>query len=94
MISCNKGELSAHPIWHVYDADMKLVDLYMAPKKINQSIKFPINCNRKQYLLEKCYINYESFYNYVKTTENDEYKKLLNEEAVIEFLINQFSYST
>ena len=45
-----KGIL-AHPIWRVYDENMKLVDLYMAPKSFSDSIKFPDGCDRKKYLL-------------------------------------------
>jgi len=70
-----KGIL-AHPIWRVYDANMKLVELYMAPKSFSDSIKFPDGCDRKKYLLEKCDISYDSFYEFD------------NEDDVVSFLLN------
>ena len=82
-----KGIL-AHPIWKVYDGNMNLVELYMGPKKFSDTIKFPPNSDRKEYLLEKCDINFESFYKYAKEADNDKYRELTSENAIIEFLIN------
>ena len=88
LVTCDEqGSLFAHPIWRVYDANIKLVNLYMAPKSFNDTIDFPLDCDRKKYLLEKYDIKYETFYNYAKKAGNDIYKELINEDAVIKFLI-------
>ena len=41
----------------------------------------------KKNLLNNYYIIYQSFYDCAKNADNDEYRKLTNEEAVIEFLV-------
>jgi hypothetical protein len=58
----------------------------MYRKSFNDIIKFPSNCDKQKYLLDKCKIDYKSFYECAKN--NDKYKELTNEDSIIKFLIN------
>ena len=88
MVICGKqGEIFAKPIWQVYNDNMQLVDLYMASNSFSNIIKFPPNCDHIKYLLEKCDINYDSFYKFARNSDNDIYKTLTNQDAIISFLI-------
>ena len=50
-------------------------------------IVYPLNCDRKKYLLEHFMIDYESFYKIAASRGvNKEYAALNNPDAVIEFL--------
>jgi hypothetical protein len=88
LITCDKQQVFAHPIWQVYDVNMILTNIYMRPITFYDAIKFPPNCDKKNYLLQKCNIDYKSFFEYAKNSDNEKYKILTNEDAVIQFLVS------
>jgi hypothetical protein len=85
LITYDKGEVFAQPIWRVYDSNMKLQNIYMA------RIAFMnLTSNKKQenIILENLNINFESFYNYAKESNDEIYKDLTNKDTLIEFILN------
>jgi hypothetical protein len=83
LITCDKGEVFAHPIWRVYDSNMKLQNLYMA------RIPF-INLTLKQrILLENLDIDFKSFYNYTEGSHDEVNKAFTNKDTVIKFIMDK-----